>query len=466
VESRFPTRNIDYGLGFYDDPGVFVPIDDQRLRVPKQKWEWFNDQTIFKEPKPGVPRVVLIGGSSIQHLYDLHDYTTRMFSQAAGVDRVEVVNMGGGSYGTVRLVNVLAQGLKLKPDIVIVYTGHNEIQDLYQHAEARRHPNRANRFAGRHSAAFRLARDRVQDAFEYLLRHGYLNIHHDLSIDPEEVFATYEENLGAMVDATRAAGAEIVLGIPVGNFYEPGITDEELAQLQTAYSEDMQKGLALAREMVEENRGEVQVSARHQKIIRELATRKQVPIVDMEQAVTNAEPDGIPGKTLLHDHCHLNRQGNELWVQTFAPVQGAIIKKRLQGTSAIDDRSDKMEKSNEPIVRTAPDIEAHVGETTLVYGTYVEVDIRKATSPPPVYAGHAAVRLEDGTLVLLGSYSQESAIRSEKERNELRDKEVIAEGLLHSICPPSPAGASLQLPCLYPLLYVLTPEVQALLAEE
>lgn len=125
-----------------------------------------------------------------------------------------------------------------------------------------------------------------------------------------------------------------------------------------------------------------------------------------------------------------------------------------------------MDSKTAPVVRTLSDIEAHVGETALVYGTYAEVDIRKATSPPPVYVGHAAVRLEDGTLVLLGSYSQESAIRSEKERNELRDKEVIAEGLLHSICPPNPAGASLQLPCLYPLLYVLTPEIQALLADE
>ena len=112
-----------------------------------------------------------------------------------------------------------------------------------------------------------------------------------------------------------------------------------------------------------------------------------------------------------------------------------------------------------PVVETATDLDAHVGKTALVRGTYVELDIRKAQAGPPVYAGHAAVRLSDGTLVVLGT---PGPARSQKERDELRDQAVVAEGFVNALCP-SDGGATLELPCLFPLLTVVTPEVYELL---
>jgi hypothetical protein len=112
-----------------------------------------------------------------------------------------------------------------------------------------------------------------------------------------------------------------------------------------------------------------------------------------------------------------------------------------------------------PVVETAEDVDAHVGKTALVRGTYVEIDVRKQQTEPPVYEGYAAVRLSDGALVLLGT---PGPVRSQKERDELRDQAVVAEGFVNAICP-SDGGASLQLPCLFPLLTVLTPELHELL---
>jgi len=118
-----------------------------------------------------------------------------------------------------------------------------------------------------------------------------------------------------------------------------------------------------------------------------------------------------------------------------------------------------------PDIETREDIKTHAGDTVLVRGTYVEIDVRKRKTEPPVYAGHAAVRLGDGTLVLLGPPGNAVAIRSEKERDELRDEEVVASGFLNAICPAGP-GASLQVPCLYPFLYVVTPEIHTLLHDD
>ena len=121
--------------------------------------------------------------------------------------------------------------------------------------------------------------------------------------------------------------------------------------------------------------------------------------------------------------------------------------------------------SDLPTVQTGQDIEKHAGRSALVRGTYVEVDVRKAQTPPPVHAGHVAVRLDDGTLVMLGSLGGPNDTRTEKERKELADKEVIAQGILFQTCPPMTPGASLQIPCLSPVLSVLTPEMHEMLHE-
>jgi len=124
-----------------------------------------------------------------------------------------------------------------------------------------------------------------------------------------------------------------------------------------------------------------------------------------------------------------------------------------------------MTDTDNPMVMAASAIAEQAGSTALVRGWYVELDVRKAKTGEAVLAGHAGIRLTDDTIVLLASPWADEALRSPEERNQLRDKEVIAEGTLHAVCPSS-AGASLQMPCLSPLLYVVTPEIHALLHDD
>jgi len=112
-------------------------------------------------------------------------------------------------------------------------------------------------------------------------------------------------------------------------------------------------------------------------------------------------------------------------------------------------------------VRTGADVPGRAGETVVVRGTYIELDVRKAQTDPPLYKGHAALRLADGTLVLLLAPSEPDALRPQSEREELRGAEAVAEGMLHEVCPGE--GARLELPCLSPLLYVVAPDLHDLL---
>jgi len=115
-------------------------------------------------------------------------------------------------------------------------------------------------------------------------------------------------------------------------------------------------------------------------------------------------------------------------------------------------------------VHSGTDIAKHAGTTAIVRGTYIEIDVRKGKTGDAVHLGHAGIRLKDGTVVLLLPPAHADAKRSKSERDELRDKPAVAEGTLHRVCPDT-GGASLQLPCLSPLLHVVDPELHEMLRQ-
>ena len=138
------------------------------------------------------------------------------------------------------------------------------------------------------------------------------------------------------------------------------------------------------------------------------------------------------------------------------PAEGAkVIDSGVMDSGAMD--------SGQAIVKTGSDVGAHAGSPVLVHGTYTEVDMRKAPAGDPVYAGHAAVKLADDSLVMLAPPWHDDALRSQEERDNLRGKAVIAEGILQPVCPPDGTGLALQVPCLFPALFVLTPDIYEML---
>lgn len=98
-------------------------------------------------------------------------------------------------------------------------------------------------------------------------------------------------------------------------------------------------------------------------------------------------------------------------------------------------------------VRNAADRDAKSGDMVEVFGTYEQVSVGKAPDAP--LDGHAAVRLEDGSLVHLQPPWHENAIRSADELAKYSDKPVVVKGLIVAECPPPPDGrAYAKVPCM------------------
>ncbi len=127
------------------DP-LFVPsADGTRWEIPPARWNFFRPAS-FRQVKPADGfRVFVLGGSTVQG----RPYATetafpaflRVHWQTADPDlSLEVVNCGGVSYASYRVAALLDEVLTHQPDLVILYTGHNEFLEERTYAAWRRVP--------------------------------------------------------------------------------------------------------------------------------------------------------------------------------------------------------------------------------------------------------------------------------------------------------------------------------------
>jgi hypothetical protein len=98
-------------------------------------------------------------------------------------------------------------------------------------------------------------------------------------------------------------------------------------------------------------------------------------------------------------------------------------------------------------VKSAADRDAKNGAIVEVFGTYQQVAGGKRPDAP--LDGHAAVRLDDGTLIWLEPPWHPDAIRSPEEIAQYDGQAVVVKGLLFAECPPPPdVRAYAKVPCL------------------
>jgi hypothetical protein len=91
-----------------------------------------------------------------------------------------------------------------------------------------------------------------------------------------------------------------------------------------------------------------------------------------------------------------------------------------------------------PTVLSRIDIEEQEGKQVRVVGRYIQVDVRYRKSAPPLYEGHVAVILDDGTTVFLYPTWHEHAIRSADEISKYENQWVVVVGTIVSSIPNDP----------------------------
>jgi len=183
-------------------------------------------------PKRKAVRVMMFGGSNVAGFQTEH--LDQALDRAFPSPGFEVINLGRAGYGSERELILLRQALELRPDIVLIYVGHNEFVEAgfaLELSQATWRTPLATRIVdgllGLRSVC--MTADLLEGRAEATrgpplpeARRPRSKVFRDLTPDSTQTFYdVYRSNLTAMVDACRAAGVRVLLATVVSNVFDP-----------------------------------------------------------------------------------------------------------------------------------------------------------------------------------------------------------------------------------------------------
>lgn len=268
-----PQDFADPFVGFRSIRPLFVyRAETDRWEIPAARQAWFRPESFSGKKRPNEFRIFVLGGSTVQgRPYAIEtSFTTwlELSLNASDPSRFwEVVNCGGISYASYRLIPILEEVLGHQADLIIVYSGHNEFLEDRTYSDLKQSPwwiEKVQQAAGK-SRIFTLAADgyrrlveteevkpanilptEVEAVLDY---QGGLQQYHR---DPEWQFSViehYEWNLRRMVAICKVAGVPLIFANPVSNLRDtPPFKTEPSAGLTDAQREQWKQAWERARD--------------------------------------------------------------------------------------------------------------------------------------------------------------------------------------------------------------------------
>jgi tetratricopeptide (TPR) repeat protein len=233
-------------VGFVSNVPLFVeetdPNGQQILTTAENKLVFFNEQRFAREKSPGTYRIFCLGGSTtFGRPYDdatsFAGWLRELLPVADSRRRWEVVNAGGISYASYRVVRLMEELALYEPDLFVIYSGHNEFLEERTYGTLRDVP------AAIRSAAALLARTRTWAAMSSVLkpqgaaprtkqderaqltaevntllsRSAGLELYQRDDLLRDQILQHYRISLARMVDIARSAGADVIFVTPASN---------------------------------------------------------------------------------------------------------------------------------------------------------------------------------------------------------------------------------------------------------
>src|SRR5688572_30049482 len=126
------TDGHDASAGFSDIHPLFVINRHAgRYEIPKSRQSHFQPESFLAQKPANEFRIFVLGGSTVQgRPWSIETSFTAWLelhlNAADSSRRYEVVNCGGVSYASYRLIPILNEVLKYQPDLIVFCEGHNE----------------------------------------------------------------------------------------------------------------------------------------------------------------------------------------------------------------------------------------------------------------------------------------------------------------------------------------------------
>lgn len=220
----------------------------QVYRTSQAKLPFFNSQVFPKEKPHNTKRIFCLGGSTTfgRPFDDRTSYVNwmrRSLPELDGSVSWEVINAGGISYASYRLLNLMEELILYEPDFFIIYTGHNEFLEKRTYNQSQLDSDAAIHYL---DPLFRMrlvglcdlvvsylqgeSAEFVADSSHQSLDHGLkteVDTMLDHSVGPDaytrdpiyeqNVLEHFGSNLRGMVSLAKSRGAKIIFITPASN---------------------------------------------------------------------------------------------------------------------------------------------------------------------------------------------------------------------------------------------------------
>ena len=365
-------------IGFDSEQPLFqLGEQGQLYRTAENRQVYFRPQEFGVDKGPNEIRIFVIGGSTVQgRPYEAETaFSTWLqiaLSTAEPSKKWTVVNCGGVSYASYRLVPIVDEVLNYDPDLVVICTGNNEFLEHRTYEDYLSQPLWQRKLSGwsRNIALVRAAQ-RFLQADETELRER-LPVEVDAELDYEDAMESYQrddhwtravqdhfrESLRRMALKTRAAQVPVWLVLPPTNLrdcppfksermgaarqVEDRLTDalqdgwysrpltERKALLEMVLQEEPRFALAqywqgkcfdeegdyenaakAYQAAIDEDICPLRATQSTLQILREHASRFDWALVDAPSLLSTSCRGGITDQTILEDHVHPKIQGHQ-----------------------------------------------------------------------------------------------------------------------------------------------------------
>ena len=262
-----PTDFDDPFVGFSNVHPLFVlkkhsgeKTEEDRYEIPQSRLVFFAKESFPAKKSLNTFRIFCLGGSTVQGrpFSTPTSFSTwlRISLESAEPDRNwEVVNCGGISYASYRLVPILNECLRYQPDLFVICTGHNEFLEDRTYEDIKYAPAALNvphemlaryrTYALLRSAVQSVNKDSKpksserailnQDVDALLDYEGGLQAYHRDDQWRRSVQSHYTANVTRMLAISRAAGVPVVLIRPPSNLSDcPPFKSENRSDLSAA----------------------------------------------------------------------------------------------------------------------------------------------------------------------------------------------------------------------------------------
>lgn len=309
-----------------EDYEIFERSGETFTTRPRKRGS-FAEQTFPAERLPAERRVVVMGGSSVYNLGDLAVLRRRLEAALPPGTSLTLVNAGGRGYGSSRLRLHFQEILTYEPDLVVLYSGHNEFNEKYlEETFYDRGPlARLNELLIRHSRLHQLLGRGIHRASQANIeavrekRHPLFPPDYERQweevYDKDRMHQQYEDNLLAITRTAEGRGVPMVLATVAYNrraapFKPSGNDFFACGNLRLA--EEFERFRECVDDAIDAGLHPIRATKTTNAIVARVAERRGLPLVDVDGLVVSESRNGIPGFGLFEDHCHLNDRGNEL----------------------------------------------------------------------------------------------------------------------------------------------------------